>query len=134
MALHHRPDLQVLILRWARPVTLAEFQAGFHQLANAAEQHHSFCWLLDMRELLISLETGTWLQHHGYPALAKRLGCAFYLAYLLSPASSRLLRTNPDMAALLADLQRHSPAGCHFQLFDQEGDAQQWLASCQQHP
>jgi hypothetical protein len=134
MVLHHRPDLHVLILRWTRPVTLTEFQDGFHRLAEEAEQHHSFHWLLDMRELLVSLDTGIWLQQEGYPALARRLSRTFHLAYLLSPTSSHLLRSNPDMAALLADLQQGCPSFCRFQLFDQEGKAQQWLASCQQEP
>jgi hypothetical protein len=128
LAFNYRPDLRVLIARWRRSVSLPELQDGYHRLADEAERHAATCWLLDVRQLMVSIEAGSWVGDVFYPLLAARFGCPLYLAYLLPPESRRLLRTNAEMAALLSKFEQNQHQQCYFRLFDQEGDAYHWLA------
>jgi len=127
LALNYRPDLEVLIARWRRSVSLVELQEGYHCLADEAERHGTMCWLLDVRQLTVSAEAGSWVGEVFYPLLVARFGRPLHLAYLIPPESRRLLRTDAEMAALLAEFEQNQEQGCHFYLFDQEGDAYRWL-------
>ena len=128
LTLTYRPDLEVLIARWSRPVTLEELQVGYRTLADEAERRGTVRWLLDTRALTVNAEAGRWVNDHFYPTLAARLGRPLRMAYMVLPDSHRQLRTNAELAALLTRFQE-SMASYNFQLFDQEGDAQRWLAA-----
>ncbi|MBC8082286.1 MAG: hypothetical protein H7Z21_03685 [Hymenobacter sp.] len=128
LTLTYRPDLEVLIARWRRPVTLAELQAGYRALADEAERYGVGRWLLDTRALTLSQEAGRWVNDTFYPTLAARFNRPLRLAYMIPPDSRRQLRTDAEMAALLTRFQE-TMASYQFQLFDQEGDAQRWLAA-----
>jgi hypothetical protein len=127
LTLTYRPDLEVLIARWTRPVVLEELQAGYRALADEAERCSSTRWLLDTRTLVISSEAGRWVNDVFYPTLAARFGRPLRMAYMVPPDSQRRLSTDSEMAALFERFQENMFPYL-FQLFDQEGDAQRWLA------
>jgi hypothetical protein len=128
LSLTYRPDLEVLIARWLRPVTLAELQAGYQALADEAERCNTVRWLLDTRALSVSTEAGRWVNDSFYPTLANRFVQPVRMAYMIPPGSQQLLRTDAEMAELLSRFQETMTSYC-FKLFDQEGDAQRWLAA-----
>ena len=128
LSLTYRPDLGVLIARWQRPVTLEELQIGYRALADEAERVGTVRWLLDTRALTLSKEAGQWVNDMFYPTLASRFNQPLRMAYMVPPDSQRLLRTDAEMAALLNRFEQSMYPYC-FQLFDQEGEAQSWLAT-----
>jgi len=128
LRLTYRPDLEVLIARWSRPVTLEELQVGYRALADEAEQRKAVRWLLDTRALEISAEAGRWVNDSFYPTLASRFDRPLRMAYMVPPGSKYRLQTETEMADLLARFQE-TMFPYQFQLFDQEGDAHCWLAA-----
>ncbi|HEX8428512.1 STAS/SEC14 domain-containing protein [Hymenobacter sp.] len=128
LLLTYRPDMGVLIARWQRPVSLSELQAGYRAVADEAERHSAVRWLLDTRALTVSAEAGRWVNDVFYPALVTRFSQPLRMAYMVPPDSQRLLRTDAEMAMLLSRFEQNMFPYC-FQLFDQEGEAQSWLAS-----
>ena len=127
LTLTYRPDMEVLIARWKRPVTLEELQVGYRCLADEAERCNTVRWLLDTRPLAISTEAGRWVNDVFYPTLAARFDRPVRMAYMIPPGSRHQLQTNTEMTELLVRFQQ-SMHPYVFELFDQEGDAQRWLA------
>lgn len=123
----YRPDLEVLIARWQRPVTLHELQIGYRSLADEAERCNTVRWLLDTRALAINAEAGRWVNDVFYPTLAARFNRPVRMAYMVPPGTRRQLQTNAEITQLFTRFQK-SMYPYIFQLFDQEGDAQRWLA------
>ncbi|UOG74224.1 hypothetical protein MTX78_19140 [Hymenobacter tibetensis] len=132
LALTYRPDLEVLIARWRRPVSLSELQAGYYALADEAERCGTVRWLLDTRALTISIEAGQWVNDSFFPTLATRFHQPLRMAYMVPPDSQRRLQTDAEMASLLSRFEKAMFSYC-FKLFDQEGDAQRWLAAPTPH-
>ncbi|RSK43730.1 hypothetical protein [Hymenobacter rigui] len=86
----YRPDLNVLVVRWMRLVTLAEMQQGYLYLLEVAAQHQCRFWLLDARRRFnTDREGAAWMVTTFLPTLAARLGGRTYLAYLLMPVIMR---------------------------------------------
>jgi hypothetical protein len=127
LTLTYRPDLEVMIARWQRLVTLEELQVGYRCLADEAERRNTVRWLLDTRALAISAEAGRWVNDVFYPTLAARFHRPVRMAYMVPPGSRRQLQTDAEMIELLKRFQK-SMHPYVFQLFDQEGDAQRWLS------
>lgn len=128
LSLTYCSNLSVLIARWLRPVTLEELQVGYRALADEAERMGTVRWLLDTRVLEVSEEAGRWVNDLFYPTLAARFNQALRMAYLIEPDRQHLLRTDPEMAALLQQFEQTMFPYC-FQLFSQEGEALNWLVS-----
>lgn len=86
----YRADLDVLLARWMRRVTLEEMQQGYLYLLEKAEAHRCRYWLLDARRRSNTDREGAgWMVNTFLPGLHSRLGGRTYLAYLLVPAIMR---------------------------------------------
>jgi hypothetical protein len=127
LTLTYRPDLEVLIARWHRYVTLTELQLGYRSLADEAERRNTVRWLLDTRALSINAEAGRWVNDVFYPTLAARFNRPVRMAYMVPPGTRRQLQTDAEITQLFDRFQK-TMYPYIFQLFDQEGDAQRWLA------
>jgi hypothetical protein len=104
LELQYRPDLDLLVGRWQRPISDAELRQGYHATLRAAPQAHNTQWL--MQEFV--------------PHLPAQLGRRACLGYLLRPT-----HLGPDMAAPRADNT------VYVAFFSEEGPLTAWLAQCQ---
>jgi len=120
LTLRYRPDLHLLVGRWQRPVSAAEFRQGYRAMLRAARQHNCPYWQLDLRgrDALPDAATRQWLLQRFLPELASRLSEPIYLAYLLSPSMKEQLVVPVG-----------SPAQVAF--FAEEGPLTAWLMQCQ---
>jgi hypothetical protein len=120
LVLRYRPDLHLLVGRWQRPVSAAEFRQGYRAMLRLARQVSCPYWQLDLRgrDTLPDDDTRRWLLQRFLPELALRLPEPVCLAYLLPPS---LLR------------QMEAPAGgpAHLAFFSEEGPLTAWLLQCQ---
>lgn len=118
--LRYRPDLHLLVARWQRPVSAAEFRAGWRAMLRLARQHECPYWQLDLRGrgALPDGESRQWLLHQLVPEIALRLSQTVCMAYLLSPAHL------PHAVAPVG-----SPVRVAF--FSEEGPLTAWLRQCQ---
>jgi hypothetical protein len=90
LALAYRPDLQVLVARWMRVISLAEMQQGYELLLQAAAQHGCRQWLIDARRRNnTDREGAVWMVQEFLPRLQAQLGGRTALAYLLPPVHLR---------------------------------------------
>lgn len=90
LALSHRPDLEVLVARWMRVISLAEMQQGYELLLQAATQHRCRQWLIDARRRNnTDREGAVWMVQDFLPRLQGQLGGRTALAYLLPPTNLR---------------------------------------------
>jgi len=89
----YRPDLDVLVARWLRPIELAELQRGYEAMLEAAAADPTAPrrrWLLDVRRRLNTHLIGAqWMASTLLPQLGPRLGGRTRLAYLLVPTFLR---------------------------------------------
>ena len=82
----HRPDLDVLVARWLRPIELPELQRGYELLLAEAIGRGCRRWLLDVRRRLNTHQVGAqWMVSSLLPRLGPQLGGRTRLAYLLAP-------------------------------------------------
>ncbi|WBO84584.1 hypothetical protein [Hymenobacter yonginensis] len=125
--LSFRPDLQILLGRWLRPISTAELQQSYEALLTAAVPPKCRFWLLDLRRRGISSEDDTlWTLETFLPLLAPRLGGRVYLAFLVSPG--HLSAIDQESGAPMV-----TNAQCHVRLFTDEGLATAWLGRRRQH-
>ena len=125
----YRPDLDVLVGRWMRPVTLSEMYEGYGLMLEAAVGHQCQQWLLDVRRRINTDRDGAhWMMTEFLPAVAQRLPGRTYLAYLLAPL---LLR---DQSADEAFPSPESMADKPFMglRFTDEREAIEWLLEVRQ--
>ncbi|WP_139925199.1 hypothetical protein [Hymenobacter sp. DG01] len=86
----YRSDLDVLLIRWMRKVTLEEMCQGYLYLLEVAAHHRCRHWLLDARRRFNTDREGAqWMINSFLPTLHARLGGRTYLAYLLVPVIMR---------------------------------------------
>jgi hypothetical protein len=122
-----RPDLQVLLMRWRRPVSTPELQQSYEALLAAATPLRCRFWLLDLRQRGISSEDDTlWTLEAFLPRLALHLSGRVYLAFLVSP--SHLSAIDQESGAPMVTNARY-----HVRLFTDEGLAAAWLSRRHQH-
>ncbi len=82
----YRPDLDVLVARWLRPINLSEMRRGYDALLVEALKGCRQRWLLDVRRRLNTHLVGAqWMVSTFLPQLGPRLGGRTRLAYLLGP-------------------------------------------------
>jgi hypothetical protein len=120
--LRYRPDLHLLVARWQRPVSAAEFRQGWRAILRLAREHNCPYWQLDLRGrgALPHGEIQQWLRHRLVPEIAQCLSQPVCLAYLLSPAHV------PQIQAPVWSLAQVA-------FFSEEGSLKAWLRQCQQH-
>ena len=86
LEISYRPDLEVLVARWLRPVDLPELQAGYEQMLTAARGGAGRRWLIDVRRRFNTHQVGAqWMVSSLLPRLGPALGGQSRLAYLLAP-------------------------------------------------
>jgi hypothetical protein len=124
LSIVYRPDLDVLVGRWMRQVTLEEMQQGYELLLEEAAQHRCRQWLIDVRRRLNTDREGAhWMVTEFLPRLQPLLGGFTHLAYLLAPVILR----DPDADAAFPTA--NSLAGKPFmgERFIDEREAIEWL-------
>ena len=130
--LSYRPDLEVLVMRWLRPNTLAETQVSYQHLLALAQEHNCANWLLDgRRDGALVLETAQWLGQQFLPDAARQLAPQpLRLAVFSSPARFEQRLVDIEVAAVVAEA---TVATQPYQtsLFLDEGKALAWLAEPQ---
>ena len=90
LEISYRPDLDLLLGRWLRPIELEEMQHGYQLLLDAAVAGGCRQWLLDVRRRQNTHQVGAqWMLSTFLPQLAPRLGGRTRLAYLMAPAYLR---------------------------------------------
>jgi len=90
LEISYRPDADLLLGRWLRPIELAELQRGYELLLDAAVAGGCRRWLLDVRRRQNTHQVGAaWMVGTLLPQLAPRLGGRTRLAYLMAPAYLR---------------------------------------------
>ncbi len=119
LTLRYRADLNLLVCRWQRPVSAAEFQQGYRILLRAAQATNCPFWLLDVRGHTVP-EAGPmqWFKKEFLPHLAGQMSRQICLGYLLSPVQMRQVGTPTDDGARVA-------------FFSEEGPLTAWLTQCQ---
>ncbi|TGE09452.1 hypothetical protein [Hymenobacter fodinae] len=129
LSIAYRPDLDVLVARWLRQVTLPEMQQGYELLLEEAAQHRCRQWLIDVRRRFNTDREGAhWMLTDFLPRLQPRLGGYTHLAYLLAPVILR------DAAADAAFPTANAFAGKPFmgERFIDEREAIEWLQAKRQ--
>ncbi|UYZ65099.1 hypothetical protein [Hymenobacter weizhouensis] len=128
LLIQYRSDLHLLIGRWLDTATSEHLQAGYRSLLEAAQQHGSHRWLIDVRRRPIPTpEQARWITHEWLPQLAAAVAPQrLRLAYLLSPAYEQSLSSNP---AIQPSVQAAFAPDRPYDLstFIDEGTAMAWL-------
>ncbi|RNI23404.1 hypothetical protein [Rufibacter latericius] len=130
IALTHRPDLDVLFLRWPQPVYAFTAREVYQQVLELAKDTQARYWLFDIRSRgPLSLEDMAWLKESFYPTLHGQMGHITHVAYLMSPAHTK----DPETKALAADMRKQPwyGQGADFEGFTSETEALRWLKKCQ---
>jgi hypothetical protein len=122
LVLRYRPDLHLLVGRWQRPVSAAEFRQGYRAMLRLARQVNCPYWQLDLRGrgALPDDDTRRWLLQRFLPELALRLPEPVCLAYLLPPS-------------LLQQMTAPVGSPAHLAFFSEEGPLTAWLLQRQHH-
>jgi hypothetical protein len=124
--LTYLPDQHLLIGRWMRPATLAELQAHYAELLQAAQAHGN-CrhWLLDVRRRTINdPEAARWFGEEFGPKLPTVLGQPVVVAYF-ARVGQDVAATDPTLGENIRQGYFH---GAKYHYFDLESEALAWLA------
>ncbi|UOQ73280.1 hypothetical protein [Hymenobacter cellulosilyticus] len=128
LTLTFRPDLNVLLVRWQRLISVAEMQQGYLVLLEYAAEHGCRHWLLDgRRRFNTDREGAQWMLSTFLPQLQPRLHQRTYLAYLLAPVNLR----DQDADAAFPPATYFGGKPFLAERFVEEGEAVRWL---QQQP
>ncbi|GAB2864859.1 hypothetical protein [Hymenobacter ruber] len=128
--LAYQESLQVVVLRWLKPYTVAEARKSYQATLALALRYGCARWLLDARHTgPLNLEVAEWLTYKFLPAVAVGLAPhPLRLGVICSAARFQQLQTDDTVASAvcqaLAD-ERPYQAG----LFYDEGAAMAWLMS-----
>lgn len=126
----YRPDLDVLVTRWLRQITLEEMCQGYLHLLEVAAVHQCRFWLLDARRRYNTHKEGArWMVATFLPLLSPRLGGRTYLAYLLAPAILR----DVEADAAFPPLSFFDGKPFAADRFVDEREAIGWLQQARQH-
>ncbi len=126
--LSHRPDLDIIFLRWLRPDTLAEAQFSYRDTLALALKHNCSNWLLDSRRSgPLDLAETAWLTREFFPAAVAQLAPRpLRLAVFSSMQRLEQMRTDaavaPVVQAAIAATQPYEAA-----VFIAEAEAVDWL-------
>jgi hypothetical protein len=119
LELRYRPDMQVLVARWRRPVSAAELRQGYYAILRLAREVNCACWQVDLRSRNAPDEADRrWLTADFLASAAQHLDSPVCLGYLLSPS-------------LLAQLGSPTASTNWVAFFSEEGPLTAWLTQCQ---
>ena len=122
LELRYRPDMQVLVARWRRPVSAAELRQGYYAILRLAREVNCACWQVDLRSRNAPDEADRrWLTADFLTSAAQRLDGPVCLGYLLSPS-------------LLAQMGSPTASTNRVAFFSEEGPLTDWLMQCQSCP
>jgi hypothetical protein len=122
--LAHRPDLDILVGRWAYQPDPAELPAVYQQVMDVALREHARFWLQDIRRRTLNdPNTTRWLLHKYFPDMASRLGGRLFVAYLVSPALHESIISQPNYISAEA----YDGKAFAISFFNDEGAAIRWL-------
>ncbi|UOQ65615.1 hypothetical protein [Hymenobacter volaticus] len=126
--LTYRPDLQTVILRWLRDVSLSELQLAHRAALELTLHHKAAFWFVDVRRRLVVNNTHTrWLADEFLPHAAALTPTGnLRIAYLTSPSRQRIIDADSDMQLIVT---RAESKGQPYRLrtFLDEASAMAWL-------
>jgi hypothetical protein len=125
-----RHDLGILVARWSDDAPVAQLQASYEELLQAAIVHGLSRWLLDVRRRdQLDPAFGQWTTHVFYSDAAARLTpLPLRVALLCSPVRLGIYEADAAQQQYLAyGLSPEREYQLH--LFIEEGPAMQWLIS-----
>ena len=124
LQLTHRPDLDILVGRWAYQPVSQELPAVYQHVEAVALQENCRFWLQDIRRRTLNdPHTTQWLLHDFFPRMARRLGGRLFVAYLVGPALHETIVQQPNYVS--AEAYDDKPFAIDF--FGDEGAAIRWL-------
>ena len=119
LELRYRPDLQLLVARWRRPVSAAELRQGYYAMLRLAREVNCVCWQVDLRSRNAPDSADRhWLTAEFLTQAAQRLDGPVCLGYLLTPS-------------LLAQMGSPTASTNKVAFFSEEGPLTTWLTQCQ---
>ncbi|QKG51808.1 hypothetical protein [Hymenobacter sp. BRD67] len=119
LELRYRPDVQLLVARWRRPVSAAELQQGYRATLQLAQEVGCPFWQIDIRSRNAPDEaTQRWLTTEFLERATQQLNGPVCLGYLLTPT-------------LLAELSGPGAGSSQIGFFAEEGALTAWLTQCQ---
>jgi len=119
LELRYRPDVQLLVARWRRPVSGAELRQGYYAMLRLAREVNCACWKVDLRSRNAPEEADRrWLTADFLTSAAQRLDGPVCLGYLLTPR-------------LLAQMGSPTASTNRVAFFSEEGPLTDWLMQCQ---
>ena len=119
LELRYRPDLQLLVARWRRPVSAAELRQGYLAILRLAREVNCSFWQVDLRSRNApDAADRQWVTAEFLTRAAQRLDGPVCLGYLLSPS-------------LLAQLGSPTASPNRVAFFSEEGPLTAWLTQCQ---
>jgi hypothetical protein len=128
LQLTQRPDLGILVGRWAYQPAPSELPAVYQQIMDEALHGRNRFWLQDIRRRTLNdHRTTQWLLNSFFPDMASRLGGRLYVAYLVGPALHETIVARPDFIS--AQALDDKPFVTAF--FVEEGAAIKWLQAQQ---
>lgn len=119
LELRYRPDVQLLVARWRRPVSAPELRQGYLAMLRMARAVQCCFWQVDLRSRNAPDEVDRrWLTGEFLVQAAQRLDGPVCLGYLLTPS-------------LLAQLGGPTAGSNQVAFFSEEGPLTAWLTQCQ---
>ena len=119
LELRYRPDVQLVVARWRRPVSAAELRQGYYAILRLAREVNCACWKVDLRSRNAPDEADRrWVNTEFLTRAAQRLDGPVCLGYLLTPS-------------LLAQLGTPTDGPNRVAFFSEEGPLTDWLMQCQ---
>lgn len=128
LTLTPRPDLGILVARWADDAPTPLLQAHYAELLATARQHGLSRWLLDVRRRdQLNPELGQWTTHVFFPqAAAQLLPQPLRVAVHCSPGRLAVYEEDPTQQQYLA-FGLSNDREYELRLFIEEGPAMEWL-------
>ncbi|GAB3877218.1 hypothetical protein GCM10028824_36800 [Hymenobacter segetis] len=124
LELTHRPDLDILVGRWAYQPVEQELPAVYQHVEAVALQEDCRFWLQDIRRRTLNdPHTTGWLLNDFFPRMARQLGGRLFVAYLVGPALHASIVQHPNYIS--AEAYDDKPFAISF--FGDEGAAIRWL-------
>lgn len=125
LAVQLRPELDVTIVRWLRPVSAAELMQGYEALLQ--QPRAGDYWLVDVRQRGPASEDDThWVLTQFVSSLAQQTSQRVYLAFLVATG-----QLNAEQQVSGSPMVQNEQA--HVRLFSDEAPALHWLAGRRQH-
>ncbi|GAB2944707.1 hypothetical protein GCM10027048_07010 [Hymenobacter coalescens] len=126
LRLSYRPDLHLLFMRWARPVSSAEHRAGYQAALELAREKQCSHWLIDLRARgLAAPEDFAWVLATFRPQLRGVLPAPRRLAYLVTPRDVEIITGR--LQAVEPTLPEQVRQDAEVRNFTEELPAHHWL-------